>query len=103
MRKRMALPTSELLASSDLELIFGVGWITIYNWRNKRDLPFTEIPQGQRHRIGFDPEAVYEWAINKRQRIVDAKPLMDKGVKLDARLRQGFEAGRPVPVPDNYV
>ncbi len=56
------------LTTEQLMKIFGVTYMTIYNWREGRDkkkstkLPFHKRKAGKRHRVFFKWHEVKEWA-----------------------------------------
>ena len=53
---------NELLTTIDLERMFEVTSMTIYNWRKTKALPEVRIPGHQRDTIRFNKSDVLAWA-----------------------------------------
>ena len=72
------------LTITDMTQMFGVGTMTIWNWRSKDTggLPSLEVQGDKRPVIRFDPAATIKWADANNKNIVDASPLKRVGFDL---------------------
>lgn len=54
------------LTTAHVQRAFGVGHMTVYNWRmgtpRRPAMPFTETPRGDRTQISFHPSKLEAWA-----------------------------------------
>jgi len=62
----------ELLTTKALERAFSVSFMTIYNWRKLRELPFVEVPGDSKNSIYFEKPKVKAWARKNKVAIKEA-------------------------------
>lgn len=51
-----------MLTTKDLQRLFGVTYMTVYNWRRRHGLPCSQELNGRRYTVRFHPDDVRTWA-----------------------------------------
>ncbi len=62
MKGRQIYSNEYPLTTKDLQRLFRVTYMTIFNWRRRNGLPFAKQLWNTRYMIRFDPRAVRKWA-----------------------------------------
>lgn len=54
--------SGKLLTSNDLMVMFDVTLMTIYNWRQRKGLPYTKLAGGKKPPVRYDEGLIRHWA-----------------------------------------